>query len=413
MVSLEIEGLSAGYNGKKILKNISLKVDDGDFIGIIGPNGCGKSTLIRGITGVVDHYSGNVYLDGMCISEMGRTDIARTVAVVPQNTLIGFPFTVEEVVLMGRNPYTNRFHGLEKEDYRVAKRAIELAGLKDFKDRTVNTLSGGELQRVAIARALAQTPKVLLLDEATAHLDIGYKIEVMDMIERMNREKGLTVLSVHHNLDMAARYCSKLTLMDDGKIRAVGKPEDVLTPSHLRAVYGIEATVNENPRDGTLYISPMSLRDIRKAAGKKVHVICGGGTGGRLMKELVDRGYRVSAGVLNAMDTDIERAEFLDIEVITEAPFSPVSEERRRENILRIKEAQTVILTDFPVGPGNMSNLTAGLEALEMGKNVIILDGKGMDDRDHTDGEACEVFRVLMDNGARVASSISDILKKV
>ncbi len=413
MVSLQIEKMSAGYNTEDVLKNITIDVKEGDFLGIIGPNGCGKSTLIRAVTRVVGLRRGDVTLDGCTIKDMSRKDIAKKAAVVPQNTFIGFPFTAWEVVLMGRNPYMGRFESLKKRDLEKANRAVEMTDIGHLKERKVNTLSGGELQRVIIARAMAQDTGMLLLDEATSHLDIGHKIETMDMIKKMNKEKDLTVLSVHHNLDMAARYCDKLVLIDGGRVRTMGSPEDVLTPGHLRAVYGIEAEVHENPRDGTLYISPIGRKEIEHTYGKKVHVICGGGTGGRLLKTLVDAGCGVTVGVLNAMDTDLERAEFLDIDVVTEAPFSPIGDEKKEENRQKISEAEVVILTDFPIGPGNISNLEAGLYALESGKKVILMDRKGIVARDHTGGKGVIIHHQMVEKGADFANSVKDIMSYI
>ncbi len=410
MVNLKIKKMFAGYGEKFVLNNINMTVDEGDFLGIIGPNGCGKSTLIRAITGVVNTVRGDILLDGRPISGMSRKDVAKNIAVVPQNTFIGFPFTTWEVVLMGRNPYVNRFESLKSEDYERAHLAVNTTGIEGLKDRRVNTLSGGELQRVVIARAIAQDPKLLLLDEATSHLDIGHKVEMMDMIKDMNRKDEISVVSVHHNLDIAARYCDKLVLIDNGRIRTMGYPEEVLTPGHLRAVYGIEAEVHENPRDGTLYISPIDHKEIERTYKKRIHVICGGGSGRKLLKALVDNGYGVSAGVLNAMDTDLERAEFLDIDVVAEAPFSPIGDEKERENLKKIGEAETVILTDFPIGPGNLNNMEAGMKALETGKEVILMDRTDIGKRDYTGGEGEILYRKMLDNKAKIAGSVKEVL---
>lgn len=411
MVKLQIKNMYAGYGRKRVLKDMDMTVEEGDFLGVIGPNGCGKSTLIRAITGVVDTLEGRVVLDGRKIGDMSRRDMARKVAVVPQDTHIGFPFTVWEVVLMGRNPYTGRFDSLTSEDFRCARRAMEKTGIEYLKDRKVNELSGGELQRVVIARAIAQEPKLLLLDEATSHLDIGHKIETMDMVKKMNKEEGVTVISIHHNLDMAARYCDRLVLIDGGRIRTVGEPEEVLTPGHLRAVYGIEAEIHENPRDGTLYISPIDRKEIDRTFGKKVHVICGGGSGSKIMKLLVDVGYGVSAGVLNAMDTDLERAEFLDVDVVTEAPFSPIGEESKERNLEKIREASSVVITDFPVGPGNISNLEQGLQALKMGKQVLLIRRKDPDSMDYVGGRGKELYDELKDAGAKIVKTKNEIFE--
>lgn len=392
MVILSVDGVTAGYGKKEVLTDVSFKMDPGEFIGVIGPNGCGKSTLVRAITSVISLWKGDILVDDQPIDIMSRKELARNVAVVPQNTYINFPFKVEEIVKMGRTPYLDRFENLGERDFKLLKRAMDVTGTYQFKDRKVNELSGGELQRVITARALSQDPKLLLLDEATSHLDIGHKLEMMDIIKQKCHEEGVGVLSIFHNLDLAARYCERIILVDEGKVHAKGIPEEVLTPPHLRAVYGIEAEVHENPRDGSLYITPARKKDINGQKDMRVHVVCGGGSSGKLMKVLVEYGFDVTAGVLNVMDSDYEKAKFLDIETVLAPPFSPMNGSDLENNRELIRRSDVVIGTEFPVGHGNIKNMESIQEAAEMGKHVILIRSSPLEKRDYTGGKATKLY---------------------
>ncbi len=398
MVSLECESLTTGYVDEEVVRDISFTLEQGDILGIVGPNGSGKSTLIRAITGVIEPWSGGLSLDGRSIKKLSRREIARKVAVVPQDTFISFPYTAWEVVMMGRNPYLGRLESPDKKDRAIVKEAMDGTATLTFKDRPVGELSGGELQRVVVARALAQDTDLLLLDEATSHLDIGHKVSVMDLVKRKNREGDKGVLSVHHNLDLAARYCDRLILIDEGEIHAEGSPKDVLTPPHLRAVYGIEAEVHQNPRNGSLYVTP--VEDISGLEEKKetIHIVAGGGSGSDLMKSSVEEGYRVTAGVLNAMDSDLERAEFLDIDVVVEAPFTGIGQKAYRQNLKKIEEADIVVGTDFPVGKGNLRNVKALKRAVEEDRKVFLLDEDSIEERDYTGGKAAEIYEDMLES---------------
>ncbi|MFW6041196.1 MAG: ABC transporter ATP-binding protein [Thermoplasmatota archaeon] len=392
MVGISVNGLTIGYSKKPVLEDISFEVNEGDFIGVIGPNASGKSTLVRALTRVIKPWKGDIKIDGRSLLDLSRKDIAKKMAVVPQDTYISFPFTAREVVLMGRNPYLGRFENPSIKDKGMIDEMMKETNTIHLGKRSVRNLSGGEMQRVVLARALAQDTDVLLLDEATSHLDIGNKLDIMDMIKRKNEEKGISVLSIHHNLNLAARYCERLILLDEGEIQSRGAPEDVLTPSHLKAVYGIEAEIYESPKDGQLYISPIEKKEIKADKDLKIHVVCGGGTGGDLLKRLVEEGYMVSTGVLNVMDTDLERARFLDIHAVTEAPFSSISERSYEKNIEKIDESDIVICTDFPIGYGNLKNLKAVLKAVKKGKNVVVIEDTSIKNKDYTEGEGTEIY---------------------
>ncbi len=408
MVILQLEDVKTGYTEKKpVLKELSLNMDNGEFIGVVGPNGSGKSTLIKTITKVVNPWEGTVRIKGRDVKDLSRDQIAKIAAVVPQDTYISFPFSVEEVVLMGRSPYLGRFENYGIEDKRIADGSMKTTETYRFKERKINEISGGEMQRVMVARALTQEPELLLLDEATSHLDIGHKKEVMDTIKEKNREEGLSVLSVHHNLNLAARYCDKILLLDQGKKHSFGRPEEVLTRTNLRAVYGIEAEVHRHPKDGSLYVSPVedNIRSNDAAKKMRVHVICGGGSSKDLFRELIKENYGVTAGVLNVMDSDLEKADFLDIECVTEAPFSSITDRAYKNNLDMIKKADAVVVTDFPVGNGNLRNLKAVERSVKDDHELILISPHEIKERDYTEEKkAVKLYRKLLENKSDVAT---------
>ena len=410
--TLEVRELTTGYGENEVLKNISFDLKNGEMLGVIGPNGSGKSTLIKALTGVIPTWAGKIKYDGKNIEDLHRRERARKIGVVPQDTFINFPFTSWEVVMMGRNPYLGRFENPKQKDDLAVKEAMKATKTLRFKDRSVRELSGGELQRVVVARALAQEPELIFLDEATSHLDIGHKLETMDLMKDRVKQRNIGVLSIHHNLNLAARYCDNIVLLDEGKVHAKGSPKKVLTRAHLRAVYGIEAEVDENPRDGSLYVTPIKRKVMTEDKEEVVHVICGGGTGGTLLKELVEHGYEVTTGVLNVMDSDQKMAEFLDLKCVTEAPFSSISEQANNENLILTEEADLVVGTDFAVGPGNIDNLKALLYAAVSGKDVLLLERNEFRERNHVGRKGKEIYdRLVSKTTVKTMASMDDLLR--
>ncbi|MBA1340951.1 MAG: Cobalamin import ATP-binding protein BtuD [ANME-2 cluster archaeon] len=251
---LEIRDLSAGYGHRHVLEQISLKASEGEVVGIIGPNGSGKTTLLKTITKVLEPISGTVLIDGMDVNEMHSTQIARKVAVVSQVISINFEFTVEDIVLMGRTPYIKGSETVE--DINIVKDAMEKTNTLFLKDRLITHLSGGELQRVIIARAFAQNPKILLLDEPTSHLDITNQIDILNLVKNASR-KGMVVVAVIHDLNLAAYYCDKICLLQDGKLISAGTPEQVLTSSNIERAFNIAVEVIPNEITNSLYVIPV------------------------------------------------------------------------------------------------------------------------------------------------------------
>ncbi len=247
---LKVEDLACGYGKKLVLKGINFSVDYGQLVGIVGPNGSGKTTLLRSIAGLLNLENGSIKVRAEEVRGLEPREVAKRIAFVPQLMEPVQGFSVEEMVILGRTPYLDRLSFEDDKDYRIAERAIEELKLQKLQDRDVTELSGGEFQRVAIARALAQEAKVLLLDEPTAHLDIRFQMRILRLLRRIREGRG--IVATFHNLNMAARYCQRLVLINKGEVVAAGRPSEVLTSSNIKEAYRIKTLVRKNPRTGRI-----------------------------------------------------------------------------------------------------------------------------------------------------------------
>jgi iron complex transport system ATP-binding protein len=248
-IQMRAEGITFAYQNARILDDVNLELGPGEIVGIVGPNGSGKSTLVKCLSRVLMPQRGKIWLDGCELARLTPTQVARRVAVVPQVFELPAGFTAFEIVLMGRTPHLGWLQPESARDRAVTHAAMEATHTWHLADRTVNRLSGGERQRIVIARALAQEPEVLLLDEPTAHLDIRHQIEVMEMVRKLSRERGLAVLGVFHDLNLAAQYCQRIILLKEGRVYAAGLPQTVITNDTLRQVYEVELCVFPHPRN--------------------------------------------------------------------------------------------------------------------------------------------------------------------
>lgn len=253
---LEIRDISFAYNSERVLNNISFKVAPGKILGIVGPNGAGKTTLLRCINNVLKPAQGVVYLDGTKLAQLRRKEIARLIGFVPQRESVAFPFTVYEIIFMGRYPHLQGFGMAQEEDYRVVDDTIRLLNIEHLKHRRIDELSGGEFQKVVLARALVQEPKVLLLDEPTLHLDIRHQLELLEQITEIIAHKQIITVMVTHDLFLVGRYCEDVLVMKGGRIYSFGRTRDILTPDVIRNVYNIEVDIFTDTSSDKLIIIP-------------------------------------------------------------------------------------------------------------------------------------------------------------
>jgi iron complex transport system ATP-binding protein len=250
MMILQAHEVGFRYYNDWVLRKVSFEIAPGEVIGIIGPNGSGKTTLLKVIDGILAPQEGQVRLEGVDIQTLRRSAIARSIAVVPQEVPFIFPFRVEEIVTMGRSPHLGRMTFEGRRDFEIIKEAMAMTGIEALAGRRIYDLSGGERQLVWVARALAQQPRIILLDEFTAFLDIRHQIVLFELIRTLNQKKGLTVVVVTHDINLASQYAHRIILLNGGRIHALGRPEEVITESNLKEVYEADVLVDSNPKTG-------------------------------------------------------------------------------------------------------------------------------------------------------------------
>ena len=256
MSEVRIESVSYAYELPRLaLKDVSAVIPVGAFCGIIGPNGSGKTTLLKCISGYLKPASGRVTLSGRDVCALSVREVARRMALVQQHAAIEYEFTVMDIVLTGRNPYVGRLRSETEEDYAIANDALQRSGIIHLKDRLVTTLSGGEWQMMVLARALCQQADIMLLDEPVTGLDIRHQVNIMSTVKRLAGERGISVVCVLHDLNLALRYCDQIVLLKAGEVYAQGAPEEVLTKQNIESVY--ETPVHMLGQDGKQFILPV------------------------------------------------------------------------------------------------------------------------------------------------------------
>ncbi len=252
---LTVVRVGFGYGGAFRLEDVSFEVAPGEILGIIGPNGSGKTTLLRLVSKVHRPERGEIRLAGVPLERLSRRAVARLVAVVPQESAVAFPFTVEELCLMGRHPHAAGRFFEGPEDRARAREAMAWAGVLDLATRPVDALSAGERQRATLARALAQEPRLLLLDEPTSHLDFRHQRELVALLRRLHRERGVTICLVSHDLNLAGEVADRLLLLRQGQVVKLGAPAEVLEETTLEAAYGCPVRVDKHPESGRPLVS--------------------------------------------------------------------------------------------------------------------------------------------------------------
>lgn len=413
-LSLKVHGLTMEYDASPVLDGVDFSLQKGEMVALIGSNGAGKSTLLRCISKALEPSRGAVFLDGRETGSLTSGEIARQLAVVPQDTGVDFDFTVEEVVQMGRFPYHKRFSNNENSDVAIVRSAMELTGILPLRQRSAATLSGGERQRMVFARALCQEPKLLLLDEPTANLDIGYQWELLDIAVRLNREKGVTIVAAIHDLNLATLFFRRFILLAKGRILSIGNGEEVLTEKNILASYGVPASIFRHPLHGRLQVS-VSKENIRpmqkriKGGEERVHVIGGGAEALPTLEALWEKGYSLSLGPVSREDSGYHFARYFNIPVIETPPFSGINDEMYKEHVKLMLQSKWILLPPIPFGEGNLRNLEALEEAMAQGAPVLMLE-KQEQERDFAGGKATALLNRLKERGALSFSEIEEVL---
>lgn len=260
--AVELKKIYFSYGYEEVLKDINLIIQEGAFISILGPNGSGKTTLLKNMCKLLEPLDGKILVDDRDLEKIAFKELAKTMAVVHQDSSINFEFTVFDIVMMGRYPYQKRFRSESEKDINVVKRAMENTETWNLREKSIHEISGGERQRVIIARALAQEPKILLLDEPISQLDIKHQISILNLCKKLNSEEKITIITTLHDINLAARYSDYILLMNKGKIKAFGTPESVLTKENIQDVYGIEVRLIKLNEYKVPYIVPLSFQSL-------------------------------------------------------------------------------------------------------------------------------------------------------
>ena len=420
-ILLDVDGVTFGYDRQLLLYDLHVQVHAGEMVGLLGPNGSGKTTLLRLMSGFLRPQHGIIFLEGRDLQHWGRRNVAQRIAVVPQELHMPFAFTVEHMVSLGRTPFVNFLGTQGKHDAAIVQDALQAAGMASLAGRVFNQLSGGERQRVMIAMALAQQPRLLLLDEPTSHLDIKYQIETLELVQHLNRERGVTVVAAMHDLNLAARYFPRLLLFQRGIVADAG-PAEVLEPGLLSRVYGIDVQVGILRGAEHLSVLPPSSEpaeavevERQKHIRPLVHVMAGGGSGELLMRALADAHIPFIAGALNIGDSDHTLALRLADQVITEQPYAPISPAILEQVRSSLTHVSLLVICPMPIGPGNLALLREAAAAAQHGLPVLLLNTSSKDiaARDYTGGEGLQLLEDLLQTGAMVVESVGEAIEMI
>ena len=322
---IAVDGLSVSFGDVDAVADVDVTVERGSFVGLIGPNGAGKTTVLRAVTGTVEPDAGTVRLGGDPTAELSAREAGRRVASVPQDTGLSFDFRVRHVVEMGRTPHLGRFDGHGADDTAAVDEAMAAAGVARFADRSITAVSGGERQRVLLARALAQATPALVLDEPTASLDVNHAVAAMELVSGLV-DDGRAAIAAIHDLDMAARYCDRVVLLVDGRVRDEGPPAAVLDAGAVRGAFDAEAFVGRNPATGTPSVTAFPRSDTEPC---RLHVVGTGLDAARVTGRLAAAGHDLSLGVVPEGDVAAEVGRDADATVVTVPPFADVDAESR------------------------------------------------------------------------------------
>ena len=402
---LEVENLSFSYAQRKILDKLTFGVDKGELVGVVGPNGAGKSTLLYLLAGLITPQEGEIVLGGKKAKNLSRRRWSKKVAMVFQEIPPDLEIPSRELVAMGRFPHLGRWQREGEIDEEKITWAMEVTSTSRFSDRMFSELSGGEKQRVMIARALAQEPELLLLDEPTSHLDILHQLEIMEILLQLRRG-GVAIVAVFHDLNLVSQFCDKSLLLKEGHLLSFGKVEEVMKAEEVEKLLQVEFLETIHPFSLRPFFMPLQKINNNPSRGR-VHLICGGGSGSRFMRELLEAGFSLSLGVVNQLDSDEELAKKLGIPIVQEKPFSPFSSSVVEEAYQLAKKADFIVIVPTYWGRGNLPNLDLAERLVKEGKVVLILEEALNPRFDYAEGKAQEKLKKIIEEGGRVVEDLS------
>lgn len=415
---LRLSGVSAAYGARRALQEVDLEVRPGEVVGLVGPNGSGKSTLLRVALGFLPPSEGTVELFGVPVDRLSPRERARRVAWVPQEEAPRDDVPLEEYVLYGRYAHLRRFESEGPSDRARVAEALRAADLADRARSGILSLSGGERQRALLARALVQEAPLLLLDEPTAHLDIGHQLDLLERARALARERSVAVLVALHDLNLAARYADRIVALFRGRKYSEGSPGSVLSEALLARVWGVRARLRRDPRSATPYLVPEAPLGPTPGPSRgpdrpgPVHVIGGGGAATAVLETLVEEGFEVSVGVLPLLDTDAETAERLDVPAILELPFAPIGPESRAALADALDRARAVVIAPAAVGTPNLANWQAVAE--RAGRTPLWMLRRPPAQRwDFSGGAGETIERTLRESGATTVSDPAELARRL
>ncbi|MBQ7491247.1 MAG: ABC transporter ATP-binding protein [Clostridia bacterium] len=339
------EGLTVGYNGKPLIRDIALGLRAGEILTLIGPNGSGKSTILKSITKHLSAIRGDAFIAGASVNAMNYKELSKKLAVVLTERLRGELLTCWDVVATGRYPYTNTLGILDAEDRKKVFAAMERVHAADLADKNFSAVSDGQRQRILLARAICQEPEILVLDEPTSFLDIRHKLELLGILRSMAKEKGITVILSLHEIDLAQKISDKILCVSGETISHFGTPDEIFREEIINPLYGIEK--------GSFNLTFGSVELPRPEGEPKVFVISGCGSGVRLFRRLQKAGLPFYAGILYENDIDLQVAAPLAARVITETPFLSIRDETYEAARSLMKQCEAVVCAGVPIGESN------------------------------------------------------------
>ena len=356
------EKISVGYDGKPLIEEVEIALRKGEILTLLGPNGAGKSTILKSIARQLSLIAGTVRLDGEDMKSLTGAELSKKMAVVMTKRLRGELMTCEDVVATGRYPYTGRFGVLRAEDHAAVQNAMELVQVAGIADSLFDRISDGQRQRVMLARAICQEPEIIILDEPTSFLDIRHKLELLNTLKKLVREKNTAVLMSLHELDLALRVSDKIVCIDGGKVGRVGTPEEIFSGGYISALYGISEVC---------FCESSGCAELEKPAGApEVFVISGGGNSGGVFRRLQRAGTPFAAGIIPANDIDLPAARALAAEVISRPAFSEASQEAVQRGLRLVGECGGVICCPGSCGALNPENSELLSCARRLGKLI-------------------------------------------